>query len=85
MYSETELLKTLVAGDLNDGGGEKEPWATESKAVERLDVICELCNVAVVNFSERLEDVIVEPVRSYCQKNLRLRAVGDFVLQHEAW
>lgn len=37
--------------------GKKGPRATRTRAVKGLEVVCELCKVAVVYVSESLEDV----------------------------
>lgn len=51
MYKK-ELLKTFFAGWLNDGGEEKVPCTTRTRAVRGLEAICRVCNVAVADFFE---------------------------------
>lgn len=65
---EREILTTLLVEEMNDGGKESRSWFAGARAVKGFEVICELCNVSVMNVFQSHADVCAELVGSCCQE-----------------
>lgn len=50
---------------VNDSGRWGESWIVLVKALEGFEVVCELCDIAVVNVSEIYGDKLLEPLVVY--------------------
>lgn len=58
----------MSVDDLSAFGGKGGSWMAGIKAVRVFEPFCECCIVVVVNVSESLRDVGVEPASLYCQE-----------------
>lgn len=63
-----KLQKALFVEKLNDFERKICPVTVETKAMDAPEVLHELCNVAIVDFSESLNEIFVEPLSSHCKK-----------------
>lgn len=66
--TQQKIQRAMAVDKLNDSGRKTCLWTVETMTLKGLETVCELCKVALQNFSERLGEVCAEQVCSYCQK-----------------